>query len=278
MTAPRSPASRQRDAGRRVAVGARGERWPLEGRTAERAIVLAAAQGPGYDRRSAGVGKTRLVTEALSGIDAQRYAVTWSSGRRRCPSVSLGAFARSAHRVHLTRMPSAALVAKVGRTRLGGSRSSSFDDAHLLDAVFHRRGRAAGAPPRRSFVLTARSDDSRELLTRLSTVDGSVLVDLAELARPEVVRIANGCSSDGRTRTAQADLGGDRRESVAAPGARAGAIASGRSAAETARVSGPALSSSTNSWRMSSMHSSVQIGSGAPLLSSSRSANRWRWA
>jgi len=43
----RAPRITTADAGGAFAVGARGERWPFEGRTAERAIVLAAAQAPG---------------------------------------------------------------------------------------------------------------------------------------------------------------------------------------------------------------------------------------
>jgi len=178
------------DAGGALAVGARGERWPFEGRTAERATVLAAAQGTGATIvGSAGVGKTRLVTEALSGIDAQRYAVMWVFGTAAMSAVSLGAFAAFGSPGAPDADAVAALVGKVRAHAAGRRPVLVVDDAHLLDAVsiavveqlvLHHGG---------SFVLTARADCSRELLTRLSTVDGSVLVDLGELARPEVVRI-----------------------------------------------------------------------------------------
>lgn len=172
------------------ATGSRAERWPFVGRESERTAVLAGAQGGGALVVGAvGVGKTRLVAESVSELDPERYAVTWVFGTSATSAISLGAFAAFGSAampgVDTVAALLASLLAEAGGRRL----VLAVDDAHLLDRASIAVVEQLVLQHHASFVLTARVDGSLDLLARLSTVDGAVRLDLAELAEDDLGRL-----------------------------------------------------------------------------------------
>lgn len=173
------------------AAGSRAERWPFVGRESERTEVLAGAQGGGaIVVGGAGVGKSRLVAESVSGLDPERYAVTWVFGTMATSAISLGAFAAfgSAAMPGVDTMAAllASLLAEAGGRRL----VLVVDDAHLLDRASIAVVEQLVLQHHASFVLTARVDGSLDVLARLSAVDDVVHLDLAELTEDDVDGLA----------------------------------------------------------------------------------------
>jgi DNA-binding CsgD family transcriptional regulator len=161
-----------------------GQRWPLVGRDRELAVVLTAYRrmrdrlraGPdrqargagGYDAGvvllgAAGVGKTRLATEAVARLAAAGAPTTWATATRSAATIPLGALAHLLTADDRQAVPGSleAMAALVARfTAAGGDPPVvAVDDVHLLDdasaALIHHlasRGRAF-------VLLTARTGE-----------------------------------------------------------------------------------------------------------------------
>jgi DNA-binding CsgD family transcriptional regulator/tetratricopeptide (TPR) repeat protein len=118
-------------------------RWPLVGRDAELADLqrrLEAARGPRGAAvfGDAGVGKTRLVAEAVDSRRAAGVTVEWVRATEAARDIPLGSFAHllapgdgAHHRDDLLHQALAELVARAA----GGEFLLAVDDAHLLDEV-----------------------------------------------------------------------------------------------------------------------------------------------
>jgi DNA-binding CsgD family transcriptional regulator len=113
--------------------------WPLTGRDEELSILVGLIEG--RDRGAGvviagrpGVGKTRLVREAVAAASRQGWAVRWVVGTAAARAIPLGPFAEWAARfdanpLQLVRSVIAALTASAD----GAAVLVAVDDAHLLD-------------------------------------------------------------------------------------------------------------------------------------------------
>jgi DNA-binding CsgD family transcriptional regulator len=115
--------------------------WPLVGRQAELEALAAAVGDAGVDgvvlAGAAGVGKTRLVREAMAQAQAAGRDVEWVAATRAAASIPFGAVSQLLPPVERlgderldTLRRAAALLAERGR---GRSLVLAVDDAHLLD-------------------------------------------------------------------------------------------------------------------------------------------------
>ena len=134
-------------------------KWPLVGRAAEIHTIAAAVTAPGLSgivvSGAAGVGKSRLVREALKGANPR-----WIVGTAAARELPLGAFAAWAgdpdgDRLQLVR----GVIQAVTSTPTGAPALLGVDDAHLLDDlsafVLHQVVQRGAA----RVVLTVREGD-----------------------------------------------------------------------------------------------------------------------
>lgn len=134
-------------------------RWPFVGRTDELGQIGAAMRDSAgmVLVGSAGVGKTRLAFEAVTGVDPGRCLGLWVAATSVTKSIPFGALApvlsvalpETPNPVELLRHAGASLVERAGTRRL----VLGIDDAHLLDdmsaALVHQLAQSGQA-----FVLT----------------------------------------------------------------------------------------------------------------------------
>jgi hypothetical protein len=169
---------------------------PLVGRQAEldtiRGALADGASGGVVITGAAGVGKTRLATEASALADARGAAVTWIRATRAARSVPLGAFAAliplspAAPGVELL-----ALARRSLRTRAAGRRLVlCVDDGHLLDdasaALVHQLAAAREA----FVVVTLRREAGAPRRPRRAVEGRAVRAHrVRELGRDEVERL-----------------------------------------------------------------------------------------
>ena len=158
-------------------------RWPLTGRDEELRIVAAAIR-PGAAgvvvAGRAGVGKTRLVRDALAGTTARGATVVWAHGSAAVRTLPLGAFAG------MLDVPPGDAADTIGRALGQLTRQQplvlAVDDAHLLDEhsaiVLHRVVVRRLAP----VVVTIRTGaPAPDIVTSLWKDDNLPRLDLAPL-------------------------------------------------------------------------------------------------
>ena len=184
-------------------------RWPFTGREAELELVTAAVSGGSAQgvviAGPAGVGKTRLTSEAAELAGAQGYAVEWARASRSARTIPLGAFAAlmpaADGRSGLELLASArqALAERAGDRRL----VLCVDDGQLLDdasaALVHQLVAAGEAF---AVVSLRRDEPVPDALRALWKDDLCMLLELAELSRREVeslIEAALGGPVDGRS-------------------------------------------------------------------------------
>ncbi|HEU4547132.1 MAG TPA: AAA family ATPase, partial [Microlunatus sp.] len=159
-------------------------RWPLTGRDEELRIVAAAIR-PGAAgvvvAGRAGVGKTRLVRDALASTTARGATVVWAHGSAAVRTLPLGAFAG------MLDVPPGDAADTIGRALGQLTRQQplvlAVDDAHLLDEhsaiVLHRVVVRRLAPA----VVTIRTGaPAPDIVTSLWKDDHLPRLDLAPLA------------------------------------------------------------------------------------------------
>lgn len=112
--------------------------WPLIGRSEEMRAIKAAISAPDVSgivvSGSAGVGKSRIVREALSDAEAQGFEIRWVVGATSASAVPLGAFTAWAQpgitdTVQLLR----GVIESVSAAPSGTQVLVGVDDVHLLD-------------------------------------------------------------------------------------------------------------------------------------------------
>src|SRR5882672_1806213 len=113
--------------------------WPLIGRSEELRAIEAATSAPGLSgivvSGAAGVGKSRVVREALAAAAATGCETRWAVGTSSARALPLGAFARwvrpadGAQLVHLVRGVIESLTSASPATTV----VVAVDDVHLLD-------------------------------------------------------------------------------------------------------------------------------------------------
>jgi DNA-binding CsgD family transcriptional regulator len=191
-------------------------RWPLTGRDRELGLVDKALSDSTVSgvviAGPAGVGKTRLTTEAAELARAQGCAVEWVRCSGSARSIPLGAFApllpatELREGVELLAATRHALAERSAGRRL----VLCIDDGQLLDdasaALVHQVVAADEA-----FVLVSvrRGEPTPDALRALWKDDLCALVDLAELSRREVEELleaALGAPMDGGSATALWEL------------------------------------------------------------------------
>jgi DNA-binding CsgD family transcriptional regulator len=180
--------------------------WPFTGREAElRLVGDALTAGGAVIAGPAGVGKTRLVTEAADRAVAQGHAVEWARASRSARSIPLGAFAAilpagEGRGVELLARARQELAERAAGRRL----VLAVDDGQLLDdasaALVHQLVAAGEA----AAIVSLRRDDNPppDALRALWKDELSTLLDLAELPREEVevlLAAALGGPLDGRS-------------------------------------------------------------------------------
>jgi DNA-binding CsgD family transcriptional regulator len=164
--------------------------WPLTGRDEElRAIAMATRPGAAgiVVAGPAGVGKTRLVREALEGL-RPRAEIVWAHGTAAARPLPLGAFAG------LLDVPASDAAEIIGRALQELTRRQplvlAVDDAHLLDehsAIVLHRVVVRGVAP---VVVTLRSGEpAPDTVTSLWKDDHIARVDLAPLDVDETTRL-----------------------------------------------------------------------------------------
>lgn len=160
--------------------------WPFVGRTSELAGVDAGLRGRGaVVLGSAGVGKSRLVEQALSRVDQTGHALVRVFGTAAASGIPLGAFAAvlpQENRLGQSlRRDIEALRAMAGARRL----VLAVDDAHLLDetsiALLEQLLLHEGA----AALLSMRTEAVEAPLRRFAGAEGFARVEVAELTAPE---------------------------------------------------------------------------------------------
>jgi DNA-binding CsgD family transcriptional regulator len=130
VTAPTSPIIRLRDS----------DAWPLTGRSQEMHIVEAALSAPNLAGivvcGTAGVGKSRLVREALSSAASKRCEVRWAVATSSARALPLGAFASwapstASDNLQLVR----GVIDSLTTAASGAAVVVGVDDVHLLDEL-----------------------------------------------------------------------------------------------------------------------------------------------
>jgi ATP/maltotriose-dependent transcriptional regulator MalT len=184
-------------------------RWPFTGREAELRLVgdaLATGESGGVVIAGpAGVGKTRLTTEAAELAAARGCAVEWVRASGSARSIPFGAFAPMLPAtplpagVELLARARHALAERAGDRRL----VLCVDDGHLLDdasaALVHQLVAAGEAF---AVVSLRRGDPPPDALRALWKDELCALLDLTELSRDEVEQLlaaALGAPLDGRS-------------------------------------------------------------------------------
>src|SRR4051812_20133863 len=188
-------------------------RWPLAGRSEELAMVAAALpRGGVVISGSAGVGKTRLATEAARVAAERGFEVAWVRATRSAATIPLGAFAPLLPTVALPE--GAELLARARGAlaeRADGRRLVLIvDDGQLLDdasaALLHQLV-AAGET---CAAVTVRADEPvPDALRALWKDELCALLDLGPLSRAEVDQLlaaALGGPVDGRSIAAMREL------------------------------------------------------------------------
>jgi DNA-binding CsgD family transcriptional regulator len=166
--------------------------WPLVGRIEEiqtiHAAIVADADTPGIVVcGAAGIGKSRVVREALSSASAKGCEVRWTAGASSARSIPLGAFAAWTgpapnDTVQLVRTVIDSLTAAAQGTRV----VVGVDDAHLLDDlstfVLHQIVQRRAA----KVILTIRDGEPIPAGTReILTIENFDRLDLQPLSRDE---------------------------------------------------------------------------------------------
>jgi DNA-binding CsgD family transcriptional regulator len=165
--------------------------WPLIGRSEEMQTVKAAISAPDLSGivvcGAAGVGKSRIVREALSAVEAHRYECRWAVGTTSAQKLPLGAFASwtettGSDRLQLVR----GVIETLTSAAPGTTVVLGVDDAHLLDElstfvlhqIVHRRAAKV--------VLTVRDGEAVPASVREVWKDGQFdRLDLQPLSRDE---------------------------------------------------------------------------------------------
>jgi DNA-binding CsgD family transcriptional regulator len=165
--------------------------WPLIGRSEEMQTVEAAISAPDLSGivvcGAAGVGKSRIVREALSAVKAHRYECRWAVGTTSAQKLPLGAFASwtettGSDRLQLVR----GVIETLTSAAPGTTVVLGVDDAHLLDElstfvlhqIVHRRAAKV--------VLTVRDGEAVPASVREVWKDGQFdRLDLQPLSRDE---------------------------------------------------------------------------------------------
>ena len=114
----------------------------------------------------AGVGKTRLVAEAVAALEAGGTAVEWVRATEAAREIPLGSFADDLLHLALSRL----------QARAGGERPFvlAIDDAHLLDPVSIALVHLAVTQSPIRVVMSARTGRPRALVAARPVVDGAV--------------------------------------------------------------------------------------------------------
>jgi len=191
-------------------------RWPLTGRDRELGLVDEALSDAGARgvviAGSAGVGKTRLTTEAAELARAQGSAVEWVRATGSARSIPLGAFAPLLPAAELREGVELLAAARHALAERSAGRRLvlCIDDGQLLDdgsaALVHQLVTADEA-----FVVVSlrRGDPVPDALRALWKDDLCSLLELAELSRREVEELleaALGAPMDGGSAGALWDL------------------------------------------------------------------------
>ncbi|MGH9136636.1 MAG: ATP-binding protein [Acidimicrobiales bacterium] len=170
--------------------------WSLVGRREELALLGQAARegtgGGSVVAGAAGVGKTRLVSAALSSLAQDGWATEWTTASDELSAVPLGAFA---HLVSLDAVASSGSSLDVGgfagaiqalRANAGGRRLCvGVDDAHLLDPASIGLLQLVARHGIGYVMATVRADESGAERLAWLWKDGGERVELQALSRTE---------------------------------------------------------------------------------------------
>lgn len=186
-----------------------GRPWPLVGRDAELGFVLQAMERPGVRgvvvAGPPGVGKSRLVTEALAAAGERGRATAWAAATRSARQIPLGALAP------LLPHPLPGEVSRVGVLRAAGEALArrgagaplvlGIDDAHLLDdasaALVHQLASSGGGFVVASILVAEQAPDAIVALWKDGIAERLELQPLSRQEAAELVGTVLGEPLDG---------------------------------------------------------------------------------
>jgi DNA-binding CsgD family transcriptional regulator len=175
-----------------------GPTWPLVGRREELAVVRDFLERPGCAgvvvAGAAGVGKTRLATEAVRAAESAGAATAWATATRAAASIPFGALAHLLPEPDASTRTRLALLRRAGRDlrecAAGRRLVLAVDDAHLLDeasaALVHQLAATAVA----SVLVTVRSGaEAPDSIVALWKDNLGGYLELQALAQDDVERL-----------------------------------------------------------------------------------------